>query len=484
MTEAEADVLCLWGDHLESPSLHHWLESSKDRHLLFLQEEEGGKCLQSPHPRIHFLSIYASEEVIAHQLRELLFLRFSYQSCCTDERESQAFEKIEKCRQSLHLVASDFRDMGAQIFSNHLTNFKLLNRAKYTKKLFRQLKQVPAIICGASPTLGSDIAELRKWQNRGLIFAGGSALNVLSSLNLHPHFTACIDPDSPISRFLTQHHFEAPLFYQSRVSHQLLAQVHGTKLWMPDSGSYPIDQWMHALAGVDDSPFDGGWNVATFCISLAEAMGCHPIILTGLELSTISEKVYGDGVEERVGLEFVEAVDGAGQKVYTKPDWLMAKEWLEEFAKSHPDLQLINSTHGGLEFQGIQRMSLSAAREQYGRKMLDTSGVIHTLLEELPFVCERDTQEIVGRVESSWQRCTELANQLLNFYAKSHPILPTVKGEGALLEVELEEEAVFQHFLDPLWQIWKPLILRSQGEGDLYLHRLLFFTRVLYSINP
>ncbi len=486
----EPNVFCVYGEDLLKTVEEYspWVKAGSDRHLLLLRrEEETIPLFLLIDPQIHLLSIDASDEEMKQKLWDLLFFSFSYKICGSPkdlERIERCFARVEKCRLGIHLSASDFKDMGKRILSNYLANFHHLSRAKRGRELFGKFKRVPALILAAGPSLEEEIPMIRAWENRALLFAGGSSLNVLSTFSLQPHFSAALDPDPPRARFLAQTAFEVPFFYQSRVSQELLSSMHAPLLSMVDSQSYPIDSWMHEQVGLKEPPFDAGWNVSTFCTALAHALGCSPIIFVGLELSTRSQRVYAKGVEEEIGKEFIETRDCNGDKVYTKQDWMMAGEWLEQFAREHPDVQFVNATRGGLPLAGIERLSLSRVREKYGKEMCDIKGVLHKELSSLkPSVSLADIQKVTEEVEASFERCKELSTKLLTLHEKRYACHSGGTGERALYEVELEDEIAFKTFLAPLWEIWGPLFLREAQAMDRDLHRLLFFQRILNDRN-
>jgi hypothetical protein len=477
---SDSQVMCLYGGDVESilKKYASWLEEEEQRYLLLVQEESPLHFLFN-HPKIKFLSPGANEEMRKKILWELAFLTISYEFQGND-CEKAAFAEIEQCRLGIHLVASDYRDLGTRILSNYLSNFAKVHQAKKAADLFGCFKEVPAIICGAGPSLENNIETLRKWENRALIFAGGSALNVLSRFSILPHFSASIDPKPPLERFLQQTAFEVPFFYQPRVSQELLNLVHGLKVWIADSGGYPLDGFLHQSLGIDCPPFDAGWNVSTFLVALATKMGCSPIIFAGMELSTASNRVYAAGVEEKVGEEFIETLDVDGKSVLTKHDWLIAGQWLEEFTRNHPQTEFVNATRGGLPLQGIFRTELASALKNTAFRMWDLHGLVHSTLEGLPRICEeKENLRIVDSLKKSFQKCVESIEKLLVLYEKSYPLLPSENGEGALLEVELEEEPAYRTFLNPLWEVWSPMILREEPDASPYLHRLLFFRRIL-----
>lgn len=477
-------VLCVYARDLLKTweEFFSWVRENEKRHLLLLRDEgDTPPFFLLTDPQVHILSVDADDELVKQKLWEFLFLPFSYRALGKEEKGGEShFARIERLRRGIHLVASDYRDMGKRVLANLLANFSQLGSAKRGKDLFGRFQGVPALICGAGPSLETEIEEIRRWENRALIFAGGASLNALAASSLRPDFTAALDPHPSPERFLRQAAFEIPFFYQSRVANELLSSIQAPRLWVPDSGGYPLETWMHERAGLDEPPFDAGWNVSTFCTALAAAMGCNPIIFVGLELSTRSEQVYARGIDEKIGKEFVEAFDVAGEKVYTKQDWLMAESWLEKFVKDHPDHLFLNATQGGLPLSSITRMPLKEAREIYGQETRDLKGLVHSVLAPLQTsAAAADVRQIGDEIKKSFEKCEELCIKLFTLLEKSYANLPGINGETALYEVELEEEIAYKTFLAPLWEIWKPLFLREAKEMDSALHRLVFFRRLL-----
>jgi hypothetical protein len=480
----ENSVLLVYGENLGDliQKFSSWLEEKSDRFLVLVGEEEELLPLSFlSHPQVRLLSLHADEERIEQLTWEFSFLSFEYKIFGKPkkiERAEKLFSQIENGRTSVHLIASDFRDLGKRVLSNYLTNFPKLRHAKKGRELFSAFKGVPALILAAGPSLEKEIEEIRAWQNRALLFAGGTSLNALSFFSLIPDFTCALDPEPPIRRFLDQTAYEVPFFYQNRVSQELLGLVHGPKLWIPDNGNYPIEEWVQEQINLESSTFDAGWNVSTFCTALATALGCSPIIFVGLELSTASEEVYAKGVLEKIGKEFVEAFDVHGKKVKTKQDWLMAASWLEQFAKEHPETEFFNATKGGLALSSIPRKSLRELRNQFGQKMFDAKGVVHTAIQQITGCDEKSLSSPASEaIQTSFSNCFDLSQKLLALFEKSYPQV-TLNGQAALWEVEMEEEIAYRHFIEPLWRIWGPLFQRSAPDLSMNLHKLLFIQKI------
>ncbi|MFI5333634.1 MAG: motility associated factor glycosyltransferase family protein [Chlamydiales bacterium] len=476
------EVLCIYCEDPHASWERHatWLKEEEDRHLLFLHDEDAFPSLSLlTDPQLHFLSLRADDELIKGKLWELLFLSITYHADeCKRDKAEEMFARIENLRAGIHLVASDYRDMGQGVLANLLRNFLLLSHAKEGSKLFEEFRGVPALICGAGPSLEKSLDEIRAWENRALLFAGGAALNTLSRFSIVPDFTAALDPHPLPERFSEIGCFAAPLFFQSRVATGRFSHVQGDSLWIAGNGGHPLESWMATEVGLTSDVFDAGWNVATFCAALARAMGCNPIIFVGLELSTQTEKVYAPGLDETIGKEFAPTLDVAGKKVYTKPDWQMAEKWLNQFVQDNVDHLFLNATEGGVALSSIPRLSLAEARERYGRKMRDLKGQVHSKVATLQHAASSARLlEVKENVQKSFKRCEELCIRLFTLFEKSYAGLPGMMGERALCEVELEGEIAYTTFLAPLWEIWRPLFLR-QASMDRDLHRLLFFKRV------
>ncbi len=473
------DVLCVYGG--EMPSLleeySSWLEQQEQRHLLLVRPHEAEMFLEL-HPRIHLLHENAHPERMRHILSAFALCPLEYKvhaSLENGEKALDALRRIERLHLGVSLSFLDFRDLGKKILANYLANFLRISSAKKARDLFGAFSGVPALICGAGPSLEEDMENLKKWKNRALIFAGGSAIQVLRHFSLEPDFIAALDPER--DHKVLPH---VPFFYQSRVAKELLAKIPGEKLWVKDSGGYPLDHFLHSSLGIEEPPFDAGWNVATLCTALAQALGCSPILLAGMDLSTPSEKIYASGVEETVGSDFLETQDVQGKTVWTKKDWLIAASWMEEFFQAHPETPFIVLSKGGLPLKGALRTSSEGALTTWGQKLENFQERIAQEVHKIQAISSLETvQKVHTEVIKSMKTCAELVSKLLVLFEKRYPKLPGETGEGALAEVELEEETFYQTFLVPLWNVWSPVILRENPQASIYVHRLLFFQRVL-----
>jgi hypothetical protein len=156
------------------------------------------------------------------------YLGQPYQIIANSEPDRHLLEKIF---QGVVMVAIEFQDFGVSTFHNVFQNILQTEKIRMVSDLFGQFKKMPAIICGAGPSLSRDIDQLKKWNSHALVFAGGATLESLSKHGVDIHFAATIDPNSQRSRFLQFTDFTTPFFVQFRMSKSIYRDIHGEKIW-------------------------------------------------------------------------------------------------------------------------------------------------------------------------------------------------------------------------------------------------------------
>jgi hypothetical protein len=479
-------VLCVYQASEEDHYLKEWLNEGPDRYLLLLNEDSDTHFYPDEDARIrhYLLSEHTEEETFKQIAWEFVFLEMGFQATQYTERAKEIFSKISFFHMGVHLLASDYRDFGAKVLKNIFANVPHLPQAKEGHKLFNRFKNIPAIICGAGPSLEKNIDQLSSLSDRALIFAGGSSLNVLSRHAIVPHFSASLDPDPPYERFYGQTAFETPFFYQNRVSQDLLRMTHGPMIRCTDSAGYPIDGYLSAYLGLSSHPFDAGWNVATFLCAIARHAGCNPIIFVGMDLAFTNNLEYAGGVgQTQVEKERVELIGERGDPLFSKKDWIIAAEWIESFARDHSETAFVNASEGGLGFEGIEGLSLSAAAQKYLKKTSDLKGYVHSQLMQVGggTVTKEQVQESLKIIKDSLQCCWNYVSDFLAAIEASYPHLEGIEGKKALFEVELESAIAYEKILAPLWEVWKYVFERQLDRNVLgqILNKLLFFKKVI-----
>lgn len=493
---SQVELICVYGigDGAVYRQLRSWLQKQEQRFILFIEDDEehflkmkDASWAKDPKVRIFFYQ-EGDEELFKEIAWEFLFLKFGFFAQADyvekkGEKMVEIFSKMEHYHRGIDLVASDFQDMGVAVLKNVMENQKKLASSLLGQSLEGMCRQVPAIICGAGPSLNVQIPLLASLQDRAMIFAGGSAVAALTKQGVSPHFCAHFDPNPPRDRFLQQDAAEIPHFYQSRFSSSLLNLVHGPLLWMAEGGNYPIEKWLKERYSIPYATFDSGWTVANFCTAAAVLLGCSPIIFVGMEFSCQSDQVYAAGMRaDEHKEEFVEVQNAEGAKLFTKNDWMMSAEWQAALAAQHPGIRFVNATPHGLAILNTETISLNEAANAYLQRQHDLSGAVHALMQRAEGLQLQEAagQETLEMLIQSYKQCDKVCDALLKLWEKHYPKSPMEKGEYAAAEHDLEKEVAFQTILEPLWQIWKRPILRASNHplGN-HVHRLLFFKRAI-----
>ncbi|MGE5196516.1 MAG: motility associated factor glycosyltransferase family protein, partial [Anaerolineae bacterium] len=424
-----SDVLCVYG--IQSSEFYslieRWLSQREARFVVlvfdhpdeiqaFFASEKGRGFLERSAIRPLILQ---DEEALKQIAWEFVFLHFSYLFSALDEDKARSVQaKIEQVREAVHLVASDYRDLGSQVLKNVLRNAPRFQNASFAKRLEGCFSGIPAIICGAGPSLDSSLACLKelRLRNRALIFAGGASLNALSKESLLPHFSAGLDPSSSKSRFLDQDFFETPFFYQSRLSSEVLDLAHGPLLWVSDSGGYPIEKWIHERLGVESAFFEGGWNVATLNAALSVALGCNPIIFVGMDLCSQGQALYAANVQDVAAADALFLVENRRkEKVRARRDWIMAADWIRHFTQAHPQHSFFSTALNGLDLGEITYCPLSEIAEEQLKEAFDLEGMVHRAIQTAGRggISEEIIADILREVETSRMCSLELCREIL-----------------------------------------------------------------------
>jgi len=435
-----------------------WLEFDEKRSLILLEQDLGavrqflnhnlaGKVVT--HPRITLVSP-PLEETLQPIVWSHIHQTWDYVG------EAHVRELVVQMILWAESMVSFYRDFGIpqlmNVFSNLLTPYGV----RSGEALFGKFSQIPAIICGAGPSLENHFAELRDLENGALIFGGGSALVPLSEGGVPCHFATALDPDSPIGRFARQSYHEVPLFYQNQFAHSVFLLGQGERLCLGDNGCFPLEEWL----GLPLSSCDVGWGATTFATQIAYRLGCDPIIFVGLDLCISGGKAYAGGMSE-LRENPITCVDRYGNLVETRADFLLAKKWLESFAQMHPERSFLNSTSGGMLLEGIEEAPLARDRSSY-----DLKAKVHQAIVSAPLLDLSHVRSKLDELRDSVCRCMELLGDDWD-------------GTG------LEEEPFYEAYLLPLWGVWRHLLQTKEvyasmrrPEIEKQLQQTLFFKQV------
>lgn len=467
-----------------------WLRGNPSHRLVFIEDnlavihrlfetEVGKELLHDPQVQLHYFEDMEKSQELFQRLYWNFFLTpllVSGLHLYTHLKKTTYADLQHKIHYDASLKNSlliEYLEYGVGFFKNFYPNLMHLEGAYLGDSLFGKFKNVPAIICGAGPSLEKNLPLLETIKNQALIFAGGSALNALNLKNIQPHFGAAIDPNPPqYERLSTNTAFEVPFFYRNRLYHSALKTIHGARLYITGSGGYDISSFFEERLDIQGELLEEGHNVVNFCLEVAHALGCNPIIFVGMDLAYTGEKAYASGVvndnentmdAHLISLKSQKDLDTLlrpgidGKPVCTQWKWIAEAEWIGDFAKMHPEIHLVNATEGGLGFPGVVNQALQTVIEQYLIRDFDLSGLIHSeiLNAALTQVTTEDIRSLMRQLLESLKRCIEdltilmEETQVIQRRIQADRIVPfpLQTGKASLFENDLAEEPGYRYLL-------------------------------------
>ena len=354
-----------------------------------------------------------------------------------EQEAERLFEELKFWQRGAEALVSDVRDLGGQIVANFMANLPYLEGALKASAFSLKYAGVPAIICGSGPSLKRHLPLLKFLEKRVLLFAGGSSLKILAENGITPHMGAALDPYAGKQIFPAEGIDTPFFFFPLRVSKEVLPLVRGKKVWVADGASYPLERWLTGELGIEEARIDGGWNVATLCIHLASMMGCDPIILVGVDLALSLESV---------GLQQGEVV--------TKNDFLLAADWIEDFIKEHPSLNIYTVSKECLDIPSILYRSLE--------NFTFPEREIPKCFSSEDMVFSASLKSVIDRWQESVVRVAGLVEELLLIFERAYPLDPRSQGSYSLKEVEMAEEPFYRFLVEPIWDVFRFVLVHEE----------------------
>lgn len=476
----EVEVLYLDGLKYLSlyQEMHEWLQKDSERDLVILEEDLGkiAHFLEEEraegilfHPQVHLF--FLLEGKTREQLYEELSREFPFRRIAVLGDEAMRLSLLRKTAVAEGLFAEDLGYH--QIVENLWLNAVHFLDAYDGDCLEGAFHGIPALICGAGPSLTGELDRLKSLSDKALIFAGGSTMTALSKGGVRPHFTFALDPNpQERERLEGSLTFEVPLFYGGRLKAGVLDLVNGMKVYMRTHTGGVFEAYLQEELGLGRREVAEGFSeealsVTTTCLSMAVRMGCNPIYFVGVDLAFTGGKSYASGVvlEARVQVEelkkegrssesFLEWIGQGGEKVPTLVKWVMESQAMGSFMASHRETTFINATRGGLGFPGVPFCPLEEVRWE---RVFDLEGLVHTVLSQHPLEVEREVLEgVKGSLKESLRRVLGVIEEMIEAPQKE-----------IYLGYELEEEVAFRVILFPISQAVHRMAKRKY-RNDLF----------------
>lgn len=455
-------------------ALIDWLDRYPDRSLVIFEEDLGviDSFLKMPnagtilsHSRIH---LFFFPNIKIEEVASLLTSKFpskKVQVFPGDDRSKDSRMnklKFAFATANVHAYALFIENyFPYKLLPNLIKNFSRLSDSSLVNEWKGKFENIPAVICGAGPSLSKSLPELASYQNHALFLAGGTTITAISKKGIVPHFSMAIDPNfEEYIRLKNSTAFGSPFLYGHRLQPKVFDAFHPPLGYLVASTGGPLESWLEKKLGID-VPMIGtdlgkdAFSITTLATSLACFLGCSPIIFCGVDLAFTGNELYAKGAlsedakapsfklsESRSENTVIQRKDRYGKRVYTLVKWLLEAKSLGSFSSKNPHLRFINCTEGGIPIPNISNSSLKEVLKGHPNQT-DFSGWIHTLLQNSSICKEKEIQKILKELKASFQSCFQICEELTLEAKKSEK----ENAKSILLKLELEEEIAYKHFL-------------------------------------
>lgn len=466
------------------------LESSIDQLTAFLASREAEPLLLDPQVR---LRLVPGNQAWEYVLKEccIAFPSEKVDLVASRRYQKKYRKKVEKLKLSLYRKATLFYSLLCEslqyhfLMDNLLPNMGHIAQSCYVNQLKGVFQNVPAIICGAGPSLDSVKQDLQQLENHALIFAGGSAISALTSQGVRPHIALALDPnDEEYLRVKTAQAFDIPLFFAPRLKTQVLNLVSSPLGYMSTGTGGGYESWMEERLGLTlprlgtDLSYEA-LSVTTLIVSLAQHMGCSPIIFCGVDLAYTDKKRYAEGVmvSSRVDIPTLQKVQDASNKIVVKKDrhgkkiyslvrWVMEAEVLGQYAKDHPHIPFFNAAPAGLPIPGIEYQEFSLLAKDLRMNPLDLQGMLHTAMQEAALSPVETVDSLNTELHDSLNRVIGYMTSIVQEIAHLEECIadlsyPLLSAKRVLLDMDLQEELAYAVLLQTAPDAIEKLFLRG-----------------------
>lgn len=303
-------------------------------------------------------------------------------------------------------------------------------------------KNVPAVVVSAGPSLKKNISHLIDF--KGLIFVVGRSLDAVLKQGVYPHFIATIDPQSmTYDTFMGNAGTSIPLIATTSAQPKIIQETKGPIYFISDQEEMILGQSVEYL--------QMGGSVATLCISAAQYMGCSPIIMIGQDLAYTGMKFYDEDCtiegenttinSEGQGYKLIKGYDGT--PVYTEPNLISYKVWIERFIRNNPSTKFINATEGGALIEGAINLPFKEVISQY-----DVKGEI-----EISHVQKINLQNMQEVINDNFHKCSSLKKLSEKAYRFAKKLMTEYKvyhgmRQGKIDEILLVMQKIDEQILD------------------------------------
>lgn len=362
-----------------------------------LDQEDIGDLLKDPRIRFVLEEVNPSDFYFVLE-RNLDWRNMDALSVCCHPGYQELFmeqyvgflKQIKECKELVNVVKNTDVHFAHRTVENIFRNMRYIRETNALPDFYQKMPEgFPVIIVSAGPSLDKNIDELKRAEGKAFILAVDSAVNSLIQHGINFDGMITVDAGKRISHISREECQDIPLFCVPMSRPEILEFHQGKKIWI--TGSRYLDS-LYAELGHSFFPINIGGSVATAAFSACEKMGFTRIVLIGQDLAYCGDTTHAGGVIKKVVNEESgqQEVDGLlGDKVRSRYDWIIYRNWFESAIQQLPDVQVIDATEGGALIHGSDVMTLAEVIDTYCRQEFS----MRELLEQAPPTFDEETYQ-------------------------------------------------------------------------------------------
>lgn len=336
----------------------------------------------------------------------------------------------------LQIIRNTIIDLSRVWLKNYINNMMYLKHSISIENFFCKFQGIPAYIISAGPSLNKNILELKKVNNKGIIFSGYTALKALLDNDIVPNFVVALDGRQ--LNYETQEQlnntFDIPLIYSPLVDSRLLKKHKGIKInYVISYDNY--SKYINDRLNTSYKSIYAAGTIAATIIDIAYLMGCNPIVLVGQDLAFTNNKRHAHGTnydncieQENIIIKkqnFVNTKDIYGQTVKTNYVFMQYKKGIEDYIYSKKyDCKFIDSTEGGAYIEGTSIIKLSEIISKYNNaNKINVNSIIKNIFDSNKFKSDFYMSAVSSDMQKSFIQLQQLADLLSNVVMEFESVL-------------------------------------------------------------
>lgn len=288
-----------------------------------------------------------------------------------------------------HLYKDYFSDINKQVVDlvrGGIVNLATINAFKYLwiSNIFRNLKKhaimsttlenflkgKTVFIVSAGPSLNKNIQLIKEIGDKGIVVAVGSAIKILDSHGIRPHFRFSIDGSPGQMKIFKDLKIQnVPLLSSYMHAYEVQESYQGEVVRVVLDGDFFV-HYILDKAQINYNVFEVGYSVANVALNFFCQNAVDRIVFLGQDLAFTDGEHYAQGSwdNEKKDLDnpnFIKIKDIYGNDTYTDKTHYSMKILMEKAILRYGDsISFIDATEGGAKIEHTEIMPLKFVLEE------------------------------------------------------------------------------------------------------------------------